>query len=432
VGVSCVVIFLLLCKLAKRTYNTMAVKRSYNETSYINTNPTASTTPQYLDVSTGGNTYAVTKVATNNYNSYIANKQALPMHPYQMIWRRYTTPVGFYYNKGQVNAEQFRSGTVWQALGASGVTGPSPGPLADSNFNYFLYRNKSLAVAELYAQAANIDFNALVAVAEAPKAFALIASTASRFAKIYRSLRKGDVRALKDSLIESGGHARSISRRANTARKRGGLEQFAADTWLEVKYGWKPLLYDIEGAAEATSKGWQEEPSDIIIQVSKRRSTDASSKGNYVDKSGSSGKVTVSHGYTVKVSIIQQDMRNAASLGLLNLGLVAWELVPYSFVVDWLLPVGNFIQAQTAFSGTSFKEGCHSYHHKWKGQHTQTEYRGAPADLKATCEGAYMKRELLSSLPSTTKILSVATPDELMNWDKVVTSLALLSGAFRR
>jgi len=411
----------------------MAIKRTYYEFSHIQSNPLSGGTATYIDANTVGNIYKTpTKIGTADYNTYIATNQPLPMHPYEMYWRNYQTPIGYYYDKGIVSNDRYRQGTVWNALGASGVAGPNPSPLGSSSFNYFVTRNQSLAIAELYQQAANIDFNALVAVAEAPKAFAMIASTASRIANIYRSLRKGDVRALKDSLIGSGGHARSISRRANTARKRGGLEQFAADTWLEVKYGWKPLLYDIQGAADATSKGWQKEPADIIIQVSKRRKTDAKSVGNYVDTSSTTGKVTISHGYTVKVSIIQQDMRNAASLGLMNLGLVAWELVPYSFVVDWLLPVGDFIQAQTAFSGTTFKEGCHSYHHSWKGEHHQTEYRGAPADLHATCEGAYMKRTLLTGLPSTTKILTVATPDELMNWDKVITSLALLSGAFRR
>jgi hypothetical protein len=409
----------------------MANKSNYSDTQYINVRPKASQ-PQFLNVNVGGNQYSVTKVPTPNYNQIVANGQPLPMHPYWMHWRRWTTPVGFYYYKGRENDENYRAGSVFNALGASGVAGPTPGPLSSSNFDSFVNRNESLAVAELYAQAANIDFNAAVAAAEAPKAWALIASTATRCANIFKSLKRGDVRSLKENLIGSGRHARSISRRANTARRRGGLEQFAADTWLEVKYGWKPMLYDIEGAAEAADRGWQKEPADIVIQISKRRQTDTKVVGNYADSGGATGKVTISHGYTCRVGVIQQDMRNAASLGLLNLATVAWELVPYSFVLDWLLPVGNFISAQTAFAGTAFEEGCESYHHKWKGTYTQTEYRGAPCSLNATCEGAFLQRELLSGVPNTSKILTLANADELLGWDKVVTSLALLSGAFRR
>jgi hypothetical protein len=47
---------------------------------------------------------------------------------------------------------------------------------------------------------------------------------------------------------------------------------------------------------------------------------------------------------------------NAATIALSSAGvtnplLVAWELVPFSFVVDWFLPVGNYVEQLDAMLG---------------------------------------------------------------------------------
>ena len=37
----------------------------------------------------------------------------------------------------------------------------------------------------------------------------------------------------------------------------------------------------------------------------------------------------------------------ANQLGLVNPASVAWELIPFSFLVDWFLPVGKFLESYT-------------------------------------------------------------------------------------
>jgi hypothetical protein len=39
------------------------------------------------------------------------------------------------------------------------------------------------------------------------------------------------------------------------------------------------------------------------------------------------------------------------SLGLLNPEVVAWELLPWSFVIDWFIPIGDYLQARATLSG---------------------------------------------------------------------------------
>ena len=49
-----------------------------------------------------------------------------------------------------------------------------------------------------------------------------------------------------------------------------------------------------------------------------------------------------------------------SQLGLINPALIAWERVPYSFVVDWFVPVSSWLNSLTAASGYDFIAGCYS------------------------------------------------------------------------
>ena len=44
-------------------------------------------------------------------------------------------------------------------------------------------------------------------------------------------------------------------------------------------------------------------------------------------------------------------------LGVANPASLAWELLPYSFVVDWFLPIGQYLNSWTADLGLSFIGG---------------------------------------------------------------------------
>jgi len=47
----------------------------------------------------------------------------------------------------------------------------------------------------------------------------------------------------------------------------------------------------------------------------------------------------------------------ASQTGLVNAPAVAWDLVPYSFVLDFFLDLQSWIQSTTALSGLNFIEG---------------------------------------------------------------------------
>jgi hypothetical protein len=63
-------------------------------------------------------------------------------------------------------------------------------------------------------------------------------------------------------------------------------------------------------------------------------------------------------------------LAQAANLGLTNPAALAWELVPFSFVADWFVPVGDYLNCLDAALGYSFLGGSKT--ERWM-HHSKTE-----------------------------------------------------------
>jgi hypothetical protein len=119
----------------------------------------------------------------------------------------------------------------------------------------------------------------------------------------------------------------------------------------------------------------------------------------------------------------------AQQVGITNPLLYAWEVIPFSFVFDWFLSVGDYLTAQTALQGVQILKAMSSDTLVWDGQVIDSfpGYSGAfatyhPWDLLRTCKGRLYSRSPLFVSPWT---LHPAAGNGL-NWQKTVTALALL------
>lgn len=130
-----------------------------------------------------------------------------------------------------------------------------------------------------------------------------------------------------------------------------------ANRYLEYIYGWRPLIDDIYGGVELLKQ--QLDPA-LLIEA-KRTISSSSSINRQEGEVLHEGKV--SHSTTVHLygklsdGFIASSKRAANQAGLLNPLSIAWELVPWSFVIDWVMPVGNVLGALTATSGLDFVGG---------------------------------------------------------------------------
>lgn len=129
------------------------------------------------------------------------------------------------------------------------------------------------------------------------------------------------------------------------------------DKWLEGRYGWRPLVYEIMGAIDYFNSQNQkpkrkralasDQYSDTVNQV-----TDSGSDWNVRHTDNLSYKVTARAGVLYDWSGDRgADIQNA--LGLNRPLTVLWELLPYSFVVDWFTTIGNYFQAWSPKAGVN-------------------------------------------------------------------------------
>lgn len=135
-----------------------------------------------------------------------------------------------------------------------------------------------------------------------------------------------------------------------------------SSTWLELQYGWLPWMQTV-----------RDTQSLVHYLLDKPKLITGSGKGKYETESEwdydrrkfyqkSEGKVRTS--LTAKLD--SQFWHGLDSAGLLNPATIAWELVPWSFAIDWFVPVGATLEALTATAGLSFVRGHQSSHHQYK------------------------------------------------------------------
>jgi len=205
--------------------------------------------------------------------------------------------------------------------------------------------------------------------AESRKTFGLVTTTATRLANAYRRLKRLDVygayNALSMSFDKRGRQLHNSSRNV----RRADHSRFAASAFLEMQYGWKPLLSDIHTSAEDLANRNQKKPEDVTIRASavgkseyqyriKPSYPDANTTLRILPAGENVRRYRVS--YICKYRVANQTLRTASALGLTNPALLAWDLLPFSFVVDWFAPIGNYLESLSALQGLQFISGTRS------------------------------------------------------------------------
>jgi hypothetical protein len=166
----------------------------------------------------------------------------------------------------------------------------------------------------------------------------MIANRAGQLAASARSARAGNIVGALSAL--------SVSGRPPNKRKPGSHHALA-DAWLELHFGWVPMIQDIYDATEV-----------LVRPIKTLWASERASESLNITLNGNNGFPYRCYGRCAAVCQAGIVVNNpnvvlANGLGLLNPAAVAWELVPFSFVADWFGNIGQVLGSMTDYMGTT-------------------------------------------------------------------------------
>lgn len=229
------------------------------------------------------------------------------------------------------------------------------------------------------------DFNAGVFAGELGETADMLADRVKQLGKAVRAAKKGNFAKAAKILSANGGRnagggvgnpsqASKNARRRARKRAYGQHGQKAPPTprdgmgpqdgqkvssgWLELQYGWLPLIGDIYSLSDQIAKA--DKPRQRRIRAQHWIGMTPRCNLSEVEAAGG-GRVRKQI-----IAYITEDIPSwPEALGLTDPEIVAWELVPFSFVVDWFLPIGGYLQARAFASrakGTFIVTSSTVYH----------------------------------------------------------------------
>jgi hypothetical protein len=185
--------------------------------------------------------------------------------------------------------------------------------------------DKAKVLSKLLEEVKNHDFNLGVELGQMNQTVNLLSDNLRKLGRAALALRRGDFSTAARQL-----GAKPKGTRLKTSDISG--------RWLELQYGWLPLLgssFEAAKAFEAISAGPRSHI--FVVTAARKWQRDFSLAPN-----NASCLLTVRVGRRIQYEMYEE-MSVARQLGLLDPLSVAWELTPWSFVVDWFIPIGTYL-----------------------------------------------------------------------------------------
>jgi hypothetical protein len=118
---------------------------------------------------------------------------------------------------------------------------------------------------------------------------------------------------------------------------------------------------------------------------------------------------------------------HASIFGIGNPAELAWEIIPFSFVVDWAIPIGSTLAALDALKGVTSVAGTVTRKYDWKcryvGLYSDTEGETVRSYRPGMWNGKMHKRDLITTIPMP----RVPTWKPSTSYKAVLNGLALLT-----
>lgn len=328
---------------------------------------------------------------------------------YNSTFYRYRTWSG---TNGKVETVAGRKRTKWNNYtttriassanpSGSGNYIPFSAPVYGSFSGLFTSNDDIILQSKLVSAVRGHDFNLAVNIAQGKQTINMVVDNLSRIGNAFVSLKRGDLSTA----------ARYLGTKPRPSRLS---TNDIAGRWLEMQYGWLPMLGDTYEACNAWAELHKQRVSTVRVSRQVRRNgITTGTTTNYTQTTNAVARKRLIYEMTESLS-------TQRSLGLLDPLSVAWEIIPYSFVVDWFIPIGSFLDNLSIIPSLSGRF-CTTQTYQYWGVNvgTSSPYKGAKRSL--------LRTEVTRSITSG---LSVAKPrfnrlDKALSPKRIWNSIAL-------
>lgn len=240
----------------------------------------------------------------------------------------------------------------------------------------------------VYAKANAPQADLLIEVAQLRETLGMFVQLGRRFVKLAKTIgsvtetppRIYDTETLRQFLNRLKRKVKAFP--VQTARELGALSGW----WCEMRFGWRPLLASLQALVDALN-----DPTlGTMKRVTYRALEELNLSDTKVNTYAHSGlgwngpyecRTETSFHETLRGGILLErssDLVKELGLELDQIPTAMWDLVPYSFIVDRFLNVGNYIRSlrpvcSTAFGGSWLVER-YEYSHLYRGIYLSFDY----------------------------------------------------------
>lgn len=175
-----------------------------------------------------------------------------------------------------------------------------------------------------------------------------------------KALREGIPRLFED-----------VKKRTRRGTSRAKAREIAAETWLEYSFGWAPLVNDVRDGIDylqrrgkpLLSQTQYVRGSDFSIVPSAQTAVEITPFASLVTQKVTYNQNVIHHIFygVVGIKDVQRRGGDASLLGLTwsDVPSTAWELIPWSFLIDYFTNVGSVIDSW-AFNTSQLRWKCHT------------------------------------------------------------------------
>lgn len=245
-------------------------------------------------------------------------------------------------------------GPPWKRTDGLGVTPIFyPSDKASSSFTSQVGNVEIDAKSDALSKARNMHVNIPVLLAEGRQTVQMLRETARTLYRAYKAFRRGRYKKAAEIL--------GITKPTGSA----------ANHWLAYSYGWAPLVSDMVGLAKTAYDNLK--PGGRAPQMLVRGMAVTRHRLSYDVPSAPFIWMSSDQWYTGEVKTVgrawllcrlvysESALAAQTGFGLTDLALTAWEATPFSFVFDWVVDVGQYLENASALQGWDVLDGGWSY-----------------------------------------------------------------------